>query len=126
MFRKFIKLIFTVFLTINLCGCMVVMIFISENLKVKQDLNVSYSQAFDIVKGSVIEQGIKFDKALIEKNVARIQGVYDGNKSVHIFIHKISDSRCSIAVRVGTSEAEKQIAEKILKGIIDYSKRAIN
>ncbi len=103
---------------------MVVMIFISENLRVKQDLNVSYSQAFDIVKGSVIEQGIKFDRASIENNVARIQGVYNGNKSVHIFIYRISDSQCTIAVRVGTSEAERQIAEKILKGIVDYSKKS--
>ncbi len=99
------------------------MIFVSENLKVKQDLNVSYSQAFDIVKGSVIEQGIKFREALIEKNVARINGEYNRGKSVHIFINKISDTQCSIAVRVGTSEAEKEIAKKILQGIIDYSRR---
>jgi len=125
MLKKLIKLIFTVFLTINLCGCIVAMIFISENLKVKQDLNVSYSQAFDIVKGSVIEQGINFQEALIEKNVARINGKYEGNKSVHIFIHKISDTQCTIAVRVGTSETEKLIAEKILQGIVDYSKRSI-
>ncbi|MBU0547909.1 MAG: DUF3568 domain-containing protein [Candidatus Omnitrophica bacterium] len=122
MFKKLIKLIFAVFLTINLYGCMVAMIFVSENLKVKQDLNVSYSQAFDIVKGAVIEQGIKFDKALIEKDVARINGNYAG-KSVHIFIHKISDSQCTIAVRVGTSEAERKIAEGILQAIIDYAKR---
>jgi len=123
MLKKLLKLIFTVFLTINLCGCIAAMIAVSENLKVKQDLNVTYSQAFDIVKGSVIEQGIKFQDALIEKNVARIQGNYEGNKSVHIFIHKNSDTQCTIAVRVGTSEAEKQIAEKILQGIVNYSKK---
>jgi len=67
MLKKLIKLIFIVFLTISLSGSMLVMILVSENLKVKQDFNVSYSQAFDIVKGSVIEQGIKFEQALIEK-----------------------------------------------------------
>ncbi|MDD5477651.1 MAG: DUF3568 family protein [Candidatus Omnitrophica bacterium] len=123
MLKKLIKLIFAVFLAINLCGCAVVMIFISENLKVKQTLNVSYSQAIDIVKGSVIEQGIKFREALVEKDVARIKGRYDGGKSLHIYIHKINDNQCAIAVRAGTSEADKEIAEKILQGIIDYSNK---
>ncbi len=123
MLKKLIKLIFSVFLTINLCGCAAVMILASENLKVKQTLNVSYSQVIDTVKGSVIEQGIKFQEALVEKDVARIKGRYDGGKSLHIYIHKISDTQCTVAVRVGTSEADKKIAEKILQGIIDYSKR---
>jgi len=123
MLKKLSKLVFAGFLTLNLCGCAAVMIVVSENLKVKQTLNVSYSQAIDMVKGSVIEQGIKFQEALVGKDVARIKGRYDGGKSLHIYIHKISAAQCAIAVRVGTSEADKKIAEKILQGIISYSKR---
>jgi len=123
MYKKLLSFIFAVFLIINISGCLVAMIWMSENLKVKQTLNVSYSQAIDIVKGSMIEQGIKFHEATIEKNISRINAEYHDGKSVHIFIHEISSLQCTIAVRVGTSETEKKIAEEILKNIIEYSKR---
>jgi len=123
MIKKLIRLIFVVFLAINLCGCAAVMISAVENLEAKEDLDVSYSQAVDIVKGSVIEQGIKFQKAVIDENVAKVSGIYNGDQSVHVFILKISDAKCSLAVRVGTSEEEKKIAKEILQNIIDYSKK---
>jgi hypothetical protein len=108
---------------VTLCGCIAMMASVADEFGVKQDVDVSYSQAVDVIKGSMAEQGITFEQAVFEKEIARIVGIYDGKMSVHIFITKLNASQCSITVRVGTNETEKKIAEKILQGIIDYSKR---
>lgn len=124
--KKIIAAIFACLLAINLCGCMAAMIWMAENATSKQTLNLSYSQAIDIVKATLIAEGIKFQEAVIKDKIAEVKGTYTDEKTMRIYIHKISDTQCDIAVRVGTSEAGKKDAEKILQAIIDHAKKGEN
>lgn len=110
-------------LAVNLCGCMAAMIWMSENATSKQTLDVSYSQAVDIVKNTLIDKGIKFQEAVLKNKIAEVKGIYANEKTVHIFIRKISDTQCEISVRIGTSDAGKKDAEEILQAIIEHSKQ---
>jgi len=122
MLRKLTTLVFVVFLAVTLCGCIAVMAYMADTAKAKQELDISYSQAVDIVKGAMKTQGIKFLEAEIKENIAVAKGKYTDDRTVRIYIHKLSDTRCSISVRVGVTQAGKNDAEKILQAIIDYSK----
>ncbi|MFA4889042.1 MAG: DUF3568 family protein [Candidatus Omnitrophota bacterium] len=123
--KKLIMLSFTGFLSVSLCGCIAMMTLMAENAKAKQDLNVSYSQALDIVKGSLKKQGIQFQEAVIKKDIAEVRGRYTDEIGVRIFIRKASDTQCNIAVRAGTSDAGKKDAEKILQAIVSYSESVV-
>lgn len=121
MFKKLAIMVFMGLLALSLCGCAAVMMYMADSAKAKQTLEISYSQALDIVKEAIQAQGIQFQEAVIEKDIARVRGRYTDDLTVRIFIHKISATRCTIAVRVGTSQAGKKDAEKILQAIVDYS-----
>ena len=122
MLKKLTTLIFTGFLAVTLCGCIAVMAYMADTAKAKQELDISYSQAVDIVKAVMKIQGIQFKEASIKENIAEAKGRYTDDRTVRIYIHKISDTRCAISVRVGVTVDGKKDAEKILQAIIDYSK----
>ncbi|MCU0652453.1 MAG: DUF3568 domain-containing protein [Candidatus Omnitrophica bacterium] len=121
MLKRFIKLCLVGFVAANFSGCVAVMAGLAESAKAKQTLNVSYSRAFDIVKGSFKTLDVQFVSADVRPNITQIKAKDTEERTVRIFITKISDSETSIAVRVGTSEAGKARAEQILQAIIDYS-----
>jgi len=109
------------FMVLNLCGCVLVMGALADTAKAKQTFNVSYSEAFDVVKGALKTIDMHFESATIKKTVAEIKGRYSDGRTVRILISKISDSETRIAVRVGTSTAGKKDAEKIMQAIIKYA-----
>ncbi len=121
MLKKLVMLILTGFMAINLCGCIAVMAGLAESAKAKQTLNVPYSEAIDIVSGALKTSGIEFEEAVIEKNIAEVKGKYTDDRTVRIFISKVSDSESRISVRVGTNEAGKKDAKEILQVIVDYA-----
>ncbi len=120
MFKKLQILALVSFLAVGLCGCVAAMALMADSAKAKQDLDISYSQAVDAVKGAMKVENIHFQEAVIKEDIAEAKGRYADGRTVRIYIHKINDTQCSIAVRAGTSEAGKKDAEKILKSIIDY------
>jgi hypothetical protein len=121
MYKKSLILLLVGFLAMNLCGCMAaVMTFMAESAKAKQTLDITYSDAIDVVKGAMKVEGVKFKEATIKDNIAVAKGEYNDGRTVRIYIHKISDTQCDIAVRVGTSDAGRKDADKILKAILDY------
>jgi hypothetical protein len=107
---------------VNLCGCIAAMATLAETAKAKQKMNVSYSDAFGIIKGAVKTiEGFKFESARIEKDIAEVKGVSADGKTVRIFVSRISDNECSISVRAGMTEAGHEDAKKILQAIMDYA-----
>jgi len=119
MFKKLLVLAVVGLISINVCGCTVVSAIVSEYSKAKQDLDVSYVKALDIVKEMFSVTGMKLKKAVIESNSARVTGIYIDGRTVRINIFKVSDDKCSIEVRVGMTEAGKKDAQKIMKAITD-------
>jgi len=121
MFKKLLILFFIGFIAAGLCGCTAaVMAYMAESAKAKQTIDISYSEAIDVVRGAMKVEQIQFLEATIKGDIAEAKGRYVDGKTVRIYIHKTSDTQCDIAVRVGTSEAGRKDADKILKAIIDY------
>lgn len=102
----------------NLCGFALLAAGVSEASKAKETIDVSYSKAVDMVKAAMISQGIELGQAVIKPGVTKVRGAYPDGKSVRITINKISNTRCYIEVRVGTSEAGKEDARQVMQAII--------
>lgn len=118
---KLFRLIAVGLLIVNLCGCAAVMCMIADSSKAKKTFNITYGDAFDVVRGAFKSTGVKFSSASVEKNVAEVKGKYTDDRDVRIYIVKESDTQTTISVRVGTSEAGKKDAETILQAITDYA-----
>ncbi len=122
MSKKFATLGFIFLLSATLCGCIAVMGYMADTAKAKAEIDISYSDSVNIVKGAMKIQGVQFEKAAIEKEVMVVKGTDTEGRTVRIYIQKVSDTRCAFSVRVGMTEAGKASAEQILQAIIDYSK----
>jgi len=122
MFKKLILIIVLGMNCLNFSGCIFVAASLRETQKAKQDFNVSYIKALEIVKKALVSLNLKFEEAVIKPDVAVVKGKYTNEKTMYIEIFKISDNESRIAVRVGTSDAGKAEACKILEVIEKYSK----
>jgi hypothetical protein len=122
MFKKLSTLTLIVFISISFSGCIFVAASMREYQKAKQNFNVSYVKALEIVKKALISLDIEFEEAVIKPDIAVVKGKYTNDRTMYIEIFKISDNESKIAVRVGTSDAGKPDAQKILEAIERYSK----
>jgi len=121
MLKKFSLMMLIGFICINLTGCFAVMAAMAESAKEKKTFNISYSDAIDVVKGSLKTMNIEFQSARIGPEVAEVRGKYNDDKIARIYLSKVSDDETLISVRVGTSEAGKADAAKIMQEISDYA-----
>lgn len=121
MFKKFFIFMFVCFTVLNLCGCIPLMAVMSETAKEKQRINLAYGDTIDAVKAVFKIQEIQFLDARIKPDIAEIVGRCADEKTVRVFVSKISDTESSVSVRVGMTEAGKEDARKIISGITDYA-----
>lgn len=118
MLKKLTVLVIAGLVYLNLCGFALIAAGVSEASKVRETIDVSYSKAIDMVKAAMISQGIELGKAVIQKEDARVRGAYPDGRSVSINIHRVSDIKTNVEVRVGKSEAGGEDAKKIIQAII--------
>lgn len=118
--KKMLMLALAGFMAVSLCGCIAIMLLMSESAKEKQNFNIPYSQALDVVKGALGTLDIQFESADVRKDITEVKGEYADGRTIRILISKVSDTESSIAVRAGMSDAGKEDASKILKAITDY------
>jgi hypothetical protein len=111
-----------VFAALQFCGCTMVAAYVAEHAKEKRDVDFSYSEAIDVVKAGLKPAGVQFIRAHIVKDYAMVKGKYipDG-RTVRIVVTRVSETQSNIAVRVGTSEAGKENAQKIMAAILEYA-----
>jgi len=76
-----------------------------------------------MVEAALKTEKIKFEKAIINKEVATLKGSYADGRIVQIVISKISNSESSLVVRAGSSQAGKENTRKILATIMQYTKQ---
>lgn len=121
MLKKISIWLFSFLLVLNLSGCALILGLIAQSQEVKQEFSVSYIQALLMVKEALKTEQIQFENATIYKNSAKVKGIYPDGKTVHIVIYKISDTESNVTVRVGTSQAGAEDAQKIMSTIRQYS-----
>jgi len=59
-------------------------------------------------------------KETIDPNSAQIMSKYTDGKTIWVDVHRLSDSRSKIEVRVGAVNGDKEAENKIFKRIISY------
>jgi len=122
--RKSSVLFLASFIIANFYGCAAIPGPITETQKEpKLICNASYVQALVMVEAALKTEQVKFEKAIISKDVATLKGGYADGRIVQIVISKISSSESSLVVRAGSSQAGKEDARKILATIMQYSKQ---
>jgi len=123
MYKKIFVLICAAVLMLGLCGCVAVMATMAETSKARQTVQVSYGDAIDIVKAALKTQELKFESANIQKDIAEVKAVDGQDRTIRIYVSKVSETECLIAVRAGTTVEGKGEAEKILGAIVQAANK---
>jgi small-conductance mechanosensitive channel len=122
MLKKLSILLLTVII-INFSGCVFVAAGMRESQKAKQDFNIPYTKALEAVKEALLSLSLEFEEAIIKPDIAVVKGKYTSERTMYIEIFRITDNESRIAVRVGTSNAGRQDAQKILEEIEQFTKQ---
>jgi len=117
MLKKISLFLFTGFMAVNICGCIMVAAELQEAAKASQTLDISYGDAIDAVKCAFKDLNVEFEKAVLDPDAARAKGKYTDGRTAHVEIFKVGAGQCKIDVRVGTSEAGKKDAQEIIDAI---------
>ena len=118
MFKRALLALFIILAVFNLCGCFTIIAGeLREMQKAKADLDVSYMQVFDAAKEGFKDMGLNLEKSGNDGKRAFLKGIYTGEDTISIEIFNKENNKSSIEVRVGTSEAGKIEAQKVLEAI---------
>jgi hypothetical protein len=130
MFKKFAVFISSVILLLNICGCVALIagsvaggagtaVWLSG--KLVQNVDAPLERVEKAAKDSLESR----NRAVITKEtisgghaVAQIRSRETSGERIRIDIHKLSDTRSRIEVRVGTIVSNKDAADRILKEIV--------
>lgn len=124
MFKKLSMLIISIIIAISFSGCLFFAASMRESQKVKQDFNIPYATALEIVKKALISLNLEFEEAIVNPDIAAVKGKYLDGQTMYIEIFRVNDNDSKISVRVGTSDAGKIDAQKVLETIEQYAKQA--
>lgn len=120
MLKRPLLLVLLVFIALNLCGCMFFVAGLADSYKVKADLDVPYGKAVDTVHAAMAELKLSLRKAIIEPDRAVMKARYTDDRNVYIMVFRETENTSRIEIRVGTDEAGKEDARKILETIQLY------
>ena len=128
MLRAVFILIFSGLLLMNLCGCVPLLagaaggagtaVWLSG--KLSQEVNAPYKRTIKAVKSGLNSLKLDVVKETIDPNSAQIMSKYTDGKTIWVDVHRLSDSRSKIEVRVGAVNGDKEAENKIFKRIISY------
>ena len=128
MFKKIAVFIFSIMLLANLCGCVALIVGSAAggagtavwlSGKLTQYVNASLDQVIKAAKDSLQSPSLKIVMKATASGqaVVQIRGRDVAGEKVYIDIHKITETRSRVEVRVGTVISNKAAADRILKGI---------
>lgn len=130
MIKKIAISIVSVILLANICGCAALIVggaaggagtAVWLSGKLTQYVNVPLEQVTGAAKDSLRSSSLRIvmKETASGQAVAQIRGRDVGGEKVYVDIHKITDTRSRIEVRVGTIISNKVAADRILKGITE-------
>jgi hypothetical protein len=108
---------------LNSTACIFVAAGMRETQKAKQNFDLSYEKALESVKMVLISLNLEFEEPVIRPDVTVVKGKYNDEKNMYIEIFRVSSNESRIAVRVGTSDAGKIDAQKILETIKEFANK---
>lgn len=131
MFKKLTVFVSSVIFLVNICGCVALLaggvaggagaaVWLSG--KLIQNVDASLDQAAKAAKDYLQSRNLEIlTKETISTGhaVAQIRSRDASGEKIRIDIHKITEIRSRLEVRVGTVQSNKEAADRILKGIIE-------
>lgn len=132
MLKKLAVFILGVFVLLNLCGCAALIIGSAAggagtavwlSGKLTQYADVPFEQAIKAAKDYLQSANLRVmlkETISAGHSVAQIRSRDLSGERILIDIHKISETRSRLEVRVGTVVSNKEAADRILKGITQH------
>ena len=128
MLKKIGVIVFAGLLSINMCGCLLLLaggvggagtaVWLSG--KLTQEVKASYEQTVNAAVNALKSLDLEITKEAKEANVTQIKSRYSDGKEIWIDVRKITENSSKIEVRVGGVSSDKAAADKILKRIQKY------
>ena len=124
--KKLLLLAVVIIFSINLSGCLLLAgaaggggtaIWLSG--KLTEEVNYSLERSFKAAESAMNSLGYEISRSSVKEKVGQIIGNYSDGKTIWIDVHKISENRSKIEVRVGAA-GDKDAARKILDKIKRY------
>lgn len=128
MLKRVIVFVSMVFLSVNLCGCFLLLAGAAGGAgtatwlsgKLTQEFNAPYERTISASKKALSSMKLELVKMSKEENVTQLKSNYTDGKDIWIDIRRITDSSTKVEVRVGALSPDKAAAEKILTKIQHY------
>lgn len=125
MIRKFVLLLISAGLSLNLCGCAVLVAGTAGGAgtaywltgRLSEQAGASMDEAAAAVKSAMRSLGLEVVKQAIKQDVVQFIGRYRDAKTVWVDLHRISDTVTRVEVRVGALKRDKAAAAEILSEI---------
>jgi len=127
MFKRIAAFTFSVLLLMNICGCVALLagsvagagtaVWLSG--KLAQAVDASLEQATEAAKNAVGPASFEMTskEGALGKTLVQIRSKNIEGEKIWIDLHRITENRTRIDVRVGTVVGDKAAAEKLLKKI---------
>jgi hypothetical protein len=128
MIKQMILLIFSVILTLNLCGCFALFAGVAGGAgtavwlsgKLTQEFHKPYYTTIDATRSALQSLNLQMLKETQNENITQIKGVYSDGREMWIDIHRVDDHSTEVEVRVGGVSPDKDAANLVLKKIQSF------
>lgn len=128
MAKKIMGLIFSIFLLLNMSGCIALlagaaaggvgtMTWLSG--KLIQEVNGSFDKSLNAAKSALKSLKFNIVKETIKDDVAQVMSNYTDGRTIWIDIHRVSLLISRVEIRVGAA-GDKDAARKIMIKILSY------
>ena len=127
MFRNLLYVVIGLALTVNMCGCALVLAGAAGGAgtafwlsgKLSDEVSASYERAIDATKKAVKSLNMEVDKETKTDDVTQIRSEYRDGREVWIDIRPLTQASSKIEIRVGI-KGDKAASIKILERIKRY------
>ena len=128
MLKKMAVLVFSIFVLVNLYGCLAIVagaaggagtaVWLSG--KLEQQFNAPYDRTVKASKRALKSLKLEITKESKEEKITQLRSKYIDGKEIWIDIRKITEDSIRVDVRVGAVHPDEAAAEKILNKIKSY------
>jgi len=127
MAKKVSVFILSIFLLINVCGCVAVLagaaagggtaIWLTG--KLTKEVSEPFEKSLAAAKQALKSMGLRIEKETITDSVAQIRSKYTDGRGIWVDIHPLTQGSSRIEVRVGAA-GDKEVSRKIMDKICAY------
>ena len=128
MLKKFVILVFSGMLLLNLSGCFLFIAGVAGGAgtavwlsgKLTQEFHAPYQRTIEATRLALKSLDLNVVKEARAESVTQFKCDYTDGRETWIDVHRVSENSTKVEVRVGGVSSDKEAASRILKRIQDY------